>query len=79
MDSSTTNQESKFRKKIVAFLLLVLLSFGMVLFLAGITTANALLAVLGLSFIVFSAWFVKMTGDVKKTTLYRRESTPTGE
>ncbi len=79
MDSSTTDQESKFRKKIVAFLLLVLLFFGMVLLLVGITTANALLAVLGLSFIVFSAGFVKMTGGVKKTTLYRRESTPTGE
>jgi hypothetical protein len=81
MESNATKQE--IRNDLVAFLLLVFLVLGVVLLVAGIFTANALLAVLGLSFIigfvVFSALFVKMIGPVKRITLFRRESTPPGE
>ncbi len=83
MESSTTNQNINYRKDITAFLLLLLLCFGVVLLAAGLLTANALLAVLGLSFIVgfvvFSAWFVKTLGGVRRITLFRRESTPPGD
>jgi prepilin signal peptidase PulO-like enzyme (type II secretory pathway) len=77
------DQDIRFRNEFIGFLLFVLLFVGVILLVAGIAIANALLAVLGLSFIfgfvVLTAWYVKMIGGWKKITLYRQESPLPGE